>query len=59
MTAKTLLMALALAICPSAAHAQESFQEAIRELTNPDAGVRLRAVQALTPAASLEAAVPL
>ena len=57
--AKTFVMAFCLTICALAAHAQQSFQEAIRELTNPDAGVRLRAVQALKPAASLEAAIPL
>src|SRR5258706_8223368 len=56
---KTLGMVLCLTICSSVAQAQPSFQEAIRELSNPDARVRLRAVRALKPTATLEAAVPL
>ena len=52
-----LLVALVLAAARGAA--QVSFEEATRDLSSPDAGVRLRAVQMLKNAAYPEAAVPI
>jgi len=44
---------------PAPSSTQVSFEAAITDLTSPDAGTRLRAVQLLKPAAYPEAAVPL
>ena len=62
--AKTLLVALALAVSPHPADpalsaAQMSFEQASRDLTSSDPATRLRAVQLLKRAAYPEAALPL
>jgi HEAT repeat protein len=60
MISKTLvMMALGLACCASGLVAQVPFEQATRDLSNPDAGTRLRAVRMLKEAAYPEAAVPL
>jgi HEAT repeat protein len=53
------IMAVGLAGCASAVAAQIPFEQATRDLSNPDAGKRLRAVRMLKEAAYPEAAVPL
>jgi HEAT repeat protein len=53
------MMAVGLAGCASAVVAQVPFEQATRDLSNPDAGTRLRAVRMLKEAAYPEAAVPL
>jgi HEAT repeat protein len=57
---KTLaVIVLGLAGCALAVVAQVPFEQATRDLSNPDAGTRLRAVRMLKEAAYPEAAVPL
>jgi HEAT repeat protein len=60
MMSRTLgMIALGLAGCASAVVAQVPFEQATRDLSNPDARTRLRAVRMLKEAAYPEAAVPL
>jgi HEAT repeat protein len=55
---KTFVMVAAVVWCPVTA-AQVSSEQALRDLTSPDANVRLRAAQRLKEAAPLKAALPL